>query len=258
MNDLRGCYEKLTPVLGAGIEDYESVELVEDYRRYWKPQEVRIILLAESHVFTTKDDRAIELISIPDLPDYPTQYAKFVYCLAYGEKGLAKTPSLLNGTGTPQFWKILYSCGNEITIEKTDFKPILKGGASFHDRIQNKIDLLLHLQRSGVWLVDACITALYNKNVKPDPSRMASAITTSWKFYTRRVVEECAPKHVICVGRKIGELLKRDIEGSLGINVTVIDQPNARIPYQRHMGNLSRCSELCCELCIEDTSLLKS
>ncbi len=249
MNSLRECYEKLKTALSSNIEDYESVELVETYRQYWKPKEVRIILLAESHVFTNGDDRKVELVSIPSLPEYPTRYPKFVYCLAYGERQFAKTPLMLGNEGTPQFWKIFYSCGNDITSETSDFNPILKGGTTFRERIQNKIDLLLHLQQHGVWLIDACITALYNKNVKPDPSTMASAIATSWKFYTRRVLEESTPKHVICIGRGVGELLQGDIRRLLGNNVTVIDQPNARIPYRSHMENLIRCSELCHSLC---------
>ncbi|MGO9018977.1 MAG: hypothetical protein ACLQVJ_11575 [Syntrophobacteraceae bacterium] len=250
MNSLRECYEKLKTVLGSDIEDYESVELVETYRQYWKPKDVRIILLAESHVFTNGDDRKVELVSIPSLPDYPTRYAKFVYCLAYGERQFAKTPLMLGNEGTPQFWKIFYSCGNDITSERNDFNPILKGGTSFRERIQNKIDLLLHLQQRGVWLVDACITALYNKGgKKPDLPRRLSAITASWEYCTRRVLEECAPKHIICIGREVSKMVDGDLKRIVGGNFTVIDAPNAHLSSAKHMENLLRCSELCRKLC---------
>ena len=81
MASLRECYDQLKDILGSGIEPYESVELVESYRCYWKPEKVRIILLAESHVFTSMSDMRIALPAISGLDGYPTSYAKFVYCL---------------------------------------------------------------------------------------------------------------------------------------------------------------------------------
>ena len=101
---LKDCYDKLKKILSPDIEPYQSVELVEKYRQFWNPakvkKKVKIILLAESHVFTSDDDRKILLKSRDELLGYPSEYAKFVYCLAYGE------PQLTNnihpaGDGTP-------------------------------------------------------------------------------------------------------------------------------------------------------------
>ncbi len=126
MKVLRDCYNQLHQILGQDIEPYESVELVEQYRRFWKPDTVRIILLAESHVFTTESDRSIPLPTIAQLPEYPTEYAKFVYCLAYGERNLTGNKLHPKRDGTPQFWKIFFSCNSHVT-DKNDFKPILSG-----------------------------------------------------------------------------------------------------------------------------------
>ena len=88
-------------ILGERIEPLESIRLVETYRRYWRPEKVRVVLLAESHVFTTDADREIALPPIEELPGYPEQYAKFVYCLGYGERDLTKNPLHPRRDGTP-------------------------------------------------------------------------------------------------------------------------------------------------------------
>ncbi len=103
MNDLRNCYDQLRNIFKDNIEPYESVELVEKYRQYWKPTKVKVVLLAESHVFTTDADRKIKIQTISGLNGYPTEYAKFVYCLAYGEKNLTKSPVHPKRDGTPHF-----------------------------------------------------------------------------------------------------------------------------------------------------------
>jgi hypothetical protein len=95
----------LRQIMGQDIEPYKSVELVEEYRQYWKPKKIRVILLAESHVYTCDEDRQITLPQIPALPGYPTEYAKFVYCLAYGERQFTENNLHPQRDGTPQFGK---------------------------------------------------------------------------------------------------------------------------------------------------------
>lgn len=85
---MRDCYNQIQQILGDDTEPFESVSLVEEYRQYWKPDKVSVVLLAESHVFTSDEDRTILLSQLADLPEYPTRYAKFVYCIAYGERGV--------------------------------------------------------------------------------------------------------------------------------------------------------------------------
>lgn len=51
------CHNQIADILGTNnIEQLESVQLVESFRQYWKPVNARIILLAESHVFTSDAD----------------------------------------------------------------------------------------------------------------------------------------------------------------------------------------------------------
>jgi len=38
------------------IDSFEVVKQVEEYRQFWKPTSASVILLAESHVYTTKEE----------------------------------------------------------------------------------------------------------------------------------------------------------------------------------------------------------
>jgi len=85
---LEETYYEINRILDYNAEPLESVRLVEAYSRYWKPETVRVVLLAESHVSTSGEDRRIAIPPIDDLQGYPTQYARFVYCLGLGEPDL--------------------------------------------------------------------------------------------------------------------------------------------------------------------------
>jgi hypothetical protein len=58
---LEETYHGINRILGNNAEPLESVGLVETYRRYLKPDTVRVVLLAESHVFTSDEDRRIAI-----------------------------------------------------------------------------------------------------------------------------------------------------------------------------------------------------
>lgn len=242
MKKLRACYDKLRSILGKNIEPYESVELVEKYRQYWKPDRVRILLLAESHVFTSDSDRAIKIPDIPDLPGYPQEYAKFVYCLGCGEKNLTNSISHPKRDGTP-FWKILYSCDNSVNGNR-DFEPILSK-TSYEQRIHNKINLLKNLKKKGVWLVDASIVALYDMGKKPSNAVMSSIIRTSWEGYTREVVKESRPEHVIIIGKGVAKIIETGLQKLIGNKYLVIPQPNARSSSKERLSNFKECGRLC-------------
>lgn len=171
MQKLKETYLKMKQILGSHAESLESVQLVESYRRYLKPERVKVVLLAESHVFTPDEDRQIIIPPITDLPGYPTQYARFVYCLGYGEKNLTNSQLHPKRDGTPQFWKIFFSCNNPISSLQ-DFSPIL-GQTNPHQRLMNKIKLLKDLKAKGIWLVDASILALYREGEKMPNSTFA-------------------------------------------------------------------------------------
>lgn len=239
--------ELLTPYFKEP-ESYESIKLIEEYRQYWRPSnKINVILLAESHVFTTDMDRQFRLNPIDSLPDYPKQYAKFVYCLAYGEDSLTvgnNHPATRDGT--PQFWKILFSCVNQIESNESFARISKSGTPDDEQRILNKIELLKSLRDRGVWLVDASVMALYDSGIKPPTRVMRQAITASWLGYTQNVIQEANPDHIIVIGRGVAETVEPYLR-ALGKKYTVIPQPQAHLSAKEHLENYKTYYRLCNE-----------
>ncbi|HIJ82800.1 MAG TPA: hypothetical protein HPQ00_01180 [Magnetococcales bacterium] len=239
MDSLRTCYDKIKNVIGSEIEPYESVELVERYRQFWKPEVANVILLAESHVHTDDEDREFSLNEKNNLYSYPSKYARFVYCLAYGENTLIKNGEPMKNTGTYQYWKLFYSCVNKVQTNAC-FHPILKENTTDKQRILNKIDLLNTLKMRGIWLVDASIVALYKKGKKPP--ELSDAIRLSWDNYTRQVVDTANPKHVIVIGKGVGNIVASGLTKG---KYTIIKQPNAHLKSEENNKNFQICFERC-------------
>lgn len=241
MNRIKEAYLKIKNILGEHAEPFESVQLVETYRRYFKPEKVRVILLAESHVFTHDADRKVSISSIPGLPGYPDQYARFVYCLGYGERSFTNSALHPKRDGTPQFWKIFFSCCNPLS-STDDFHPIL-GKTPTQQRVRNKIKVLAQLRKQGVWLVDASIVALY-KDSKKIPN-MFEALSESWRSYTGEVVMAAKPEHVICIGKGVASIVEADLRKNFPSAYTVLAQPNAFLSSDEHFANYKTYSRIC-------------
>ena len=242
MHKLNDAYVRIERILGSETEALASVQLVETYRRFWKPANVRVLLLAESHVYTSDADRKIAIPAISELPGYPMQYSRFVYCLGYGERTLTNSAAHPRRDGTPQFWKIFFSCNNPIS-SNVDFKSIL-GQTPTDQRLQNKINLLKELKAKGIWLVDASIVALYRDGEKAP--NMSAALQESWRSYTRDIVISSGAEHVICIGRGVAGIVGDDLAKHFRGRHTVIPQPNAFLPSERHVENFRRYSSICC------------
>jgi len=241
---LEETYYEINRILGNNAEPLESVRLVEAYRRYLKPETVRVVLLAESHVFTSDEDRRIAIPPIDDLPGYPTQYARFVYCLGNGERDLTKDPRHPRPDGTPQFWKILYACDNRIE-NLEDFRPVQRG-TSFPQRLRNKIHLLKNLRAKEIWLVDASIVAVYGNGVNVSRRIRTEVLRKSWESYTKLVVISVNPERVICVGKGVARVVENDLQALFPGRYEVIPQPNARLSSEEHIANFQRYFEFCC------------
>ena len=155
-------------ISNAKIDSLEVVKQVEEYRQYWRPEKVNVVLLAESHVYTKDEDSQAKLndfILRSLLPKYPLGFVRFVYCLGYGENGLLNR-RIKKNAGTWQYWEILSACvaENEANL---GFNKVLKTETrSFIARIHNKIDVLQKLKKKGVWLLDASIVGLYGSGEK--------------------------------------------------------------------------------------------
>lgn len=88
----------------------------EEHRAYWRPERVRVVLLAVSHAYTSVPEleRRIILAGMPG-NDLPRGFVRLVYCLGYGENELLDRPIIEpKNSGTPQYWKLFFSCVNQV------------------------------------------------------------------------------------------------------------------------------------------------
>jgi len=219
--NLKECYDgvkALSPSLD--IEPFEIVEEVARIRQFWRPERVRVVLLAESHVYTPQEDFAHSW-KIRN-PIYDGKLVRFVYCLAYGESSLVSSVS--RNPGTSQFWKIFYSCLHQISTNE-DFGPISRSTPT-DERISNKISLLADLQRAGVWLMDASVVGL---NRLKNLTLRKRVLQQCWD-YTFSTLQELNPKpnRMIIIGCFVKRVLRKEI-ASLGIRHVFLPQPQARI-----------------------------
>ena len=180
------------------LEPFHIVKSVSEHRFFWKPEKVRILLLAESHVYTsiTEYDHNMRYDGIPELIGCPKNYVKLVYCLGYGERNFSGVNSK---SGTPDFWKIFTSCVHKNF--RSEFKKILLGKTqNQNQRLQNKISLLETLKEKGIWLVDASIVAV-NDTVKPTQKIKRVILRISWEYHISKVIREIQPKKIIVIGK---------------------------------------------------------
>jgi hypothetical protein len=233
------CHRRLARLLGPDAEPIEVLRCAEEHRAYWRPDHVRVILLAESHVYTTISELDRRVILPRSMgTDIPRGFVRLVYCLGYGENNLLSQPIQQN-TGTPQFWKIFYSCVNQVSRNE-DFAPIQSSRTPYPERIWNKLSLLERLKEMGVWLLDASVAALYPK---PNSKMVYAAIRTSWDSYVGPIVKAADPSHIICIGTGVKNTLA-DRLSDLGVPVTSVRQPNARLSTAEHFAGFQKYFEV--------------
>ncbi len=223
------------------LEPYPIIKSVDEHRNFWKPQDVRILLLAESHVYTlfNEYETYLNYDGFSQLDGCPTNYVRLVYCLGYGENNLI---NLDNNRGTPPYWKIFISClyGNN----RSEFDKLQRTTKNFKQRLQNKIFLLEKLKENGIWLLDASIVALYKNVKKPDKKTMHGIITTCWDQYVSCVISDIKPEKIIVIGKDVLEPLDLKIK-KMGIDYDFQKQPNARMKKEEIPMYFDRFHEIC-------------
>ena len=221
---LEKTYSKIKELIGNRLEfeSFQVVNSVDEHRNFWKPDKIKVLLLAESHVFTrdSEHDNTMRYYGFPELKECPTGYVKLVYCLGYGEKDIV---NVTTNRGTPQFWKIFVSCLNQ-NFDSEGKKILLSQTPEFLQRIRNKISVLEQLKEKGIWLVDASIVALYNDTRKPDPDMMERIIKISWKSYVSKVIQDTNPEKIIVIGKGVHKILERELRQT-NIPIHVQSQP---------------------------------
>ncbi|MDP0501088.1 MAG: hypothetical protein Q7P63_13420 [Verrucomicrobiota bacterium JB022] len=212
-----------------------ELEAAHAHRERWRPNKVKVLLLAESHVATTPQEAAHDLnyeqyAQLAPLA-LPHAFVRLVYCLGYGERTLA--PGVSKNPGTWQFWKIFYACVNQV-IDNTDFAPILiSGQANPAQRLANKIAVLEQMRERGIWLLDASLPAIYKPRApRPIPQQVEAILEASWQHWTQAQVAAAQPCKVIIIGRGVSTVVAPYLY-QFQIPHQVLRQPNS---YRNHGG----------------------
>ena len=246
MDNLRNCYDRIQ-LLGLELEDYQVIEAVRRHRDYWRPASTQVVLLAESHVWTTQQDFSCKIdVDRFGLVGYPTNYVRLVYDLAYGENQLLNCSPVKN-SGTPQYWKIFYATCNRITSNANCAAVMKSSNPELVQRISAKISLLNKMKHRGIWLMDASVVSLYKPGgFKPSPAAMQSAIELSWDNYIVHELRAIRPQHVICIGIKVFKTLESRLRRHFRAEeLSCIAQPQAHLSAVQHLANLNHCFEIC-------------
>lgn len=228
------------------IEPFESVFRATEHRNFWCPDDVSVLLLAESHVFTSQQEleREVVLQELHQFEGCPTGFVRLIYCLGYGENELLDEP-IVNprNSGTTQFWKIFQSCTNLVNSLE-DFDPIkVSATRNSANRRQNKVELLDQMRNQGVWLIDASIMALYAPGARRPPTRLCrELLQISWLNYVAEELQDVDPTRIVCIGRGVYRALANEL-APYEARLHVTPQPqglrgqNMQIPYHQEFFN---------------------
>jgi hypothetical protein len=176
---------------------------VEGHRWAWKPSNVRILLVAESHVYTSADDMRLRVQtgSLPlEARHAPAEFVRLVYCLGYGETWLLNAKPQLANSGTWQFWNLFGR------IAGTGRQPTQTAGRSA--RLAWKLATLRRLQERGVWLLDSSLHGIYAPGAKRVPLALTVALHRLWwEHYGSWLFEQFPGTHRCIIGKTTADRL---------------------------------------------------
>jgi hypothetical protein len=124
MMGLELAYGRARDIIGRErAECLEAAVEVDRLRQAYGPERVRVVVLAESHVWTSRDEIRSHVV----MPNgIETRFVRFVYCLGYGEPQLVVPAVTPNRMGVShQFWRLFHDTVHEPTISRV---PVIKAG----------------------------------------------------------------------------------------------------------------------------------
>ena len=149
---------KRSSVADLECESAAYLQSVREWREYWRPANVRYLLIAESHVREEPGDVEQRVTSLEKygVPDHPESFCRLIYCLGYGEDEILTTSlGYRKNPGTLQFWDIFGALA-QLDIDHPLAKQPRRRESTFDERIKWKVDTLERLKDMGIWLIDAC------------------------------------------------------------------------------------------------------
>ncbi|WP_343896922.1 hypothetical protein [Craurococcus roseus] len=230
-------------------EPPEAAVAAEECRQAWRPERVRVLLLAESHIATSAADLTYRVALPPGL-DWPgpTRFVRHIYCAGYGEPELLEGPLGPGGRpkgGTPQFWRLMAAA------EGADCPawPVIARGAGKEapPRLAAKAALLHRLRARGVWLTDASLAALAVPSVRRHGGAAldAFALRESWRLYQGALLTALAPFHVAVIGLGVARTLAAELDRAFPGRWSAVRQPNGARAPSRSQEVWTRLAAIC-------------
>jgi hypothetical protein len=210
-------------------ESFEAVAKVEQHRWHWRPDQAKLILVAESHVYTSEADLGVTINQneiAPLLKDReavpPSQYVGLVYCLGYGEtKLLINRHAKFSTRSTWQYWDLFGR------LADTGQQPRASAKTSLRQRLEWKLTTLRRLKQLGIWLLDGSAHAIYLGGRLRRSAETCRALHRQWcEKYGNRVIEQAGNPVVWVIGAGARDCLTGSLRGFKPENF--IYQPNAR------------------------------
>jgi hypothetical protein len=239
---LREAYDHSSELVESEAEPFEVAEEVERLRLVWRPSKVRIVVLAESHIWTSLDELK-NCVRAPEGNEskfIPSKFVRFVYCLGYGERSLL-AQRIAPSASTRQYWTLLHDTLREPTTICWPHNP--------QERIAKKLCLLCELKDAGVWLVDASVTALYKPRdgrLVKSKSKYKELLRACWESHVCDIIAGCSASAVLIVGKgvyeAIGDLVRPAVPQA---EVEVVKQPNARMKREERNDERRKVFNFC-------------
>jgi hypothetical protein len=218
------------------LESPEYLERVASWRSAWRPQRVRILLVAESHVAEQSGDLNVNVALPKELNttvSLPQGFCRLVYCLGYGENDICHPKAQTNKNGTWQFWDLFGSISAGFDASISPEMP-RRNKSDTISRLKWKIKVLNTLADAGVWLEDASIIGLYASGKRPvNGNNYKKLIRESFEHFVWPSFEADQPEQVWVIGLGVGSVLA----GLRMISPNrVISQPQDRNVSRRQAG----------------------
>lgn len=253
-HSLQACYQRLKQMASGDVESFAVVAAVDKHRLHWKPERVRVLLLAESHVFTTDSEFKSQVNGIARLSTrLPREFVRFVYCLGYGENDLLNGElSKPRNSGTPQYWQLFWSCLNRVETISTFDHILVSRNRNTAERIRRKFELLRKLMDRGIWLLDASPIGLYRPGAtnKPNAKEIVRVLQSSWDCHIKEVILKClrcSPLKLLIIGKGVEAALRtRLLDPQFStVETMTIPQPAAFLTRAERDQMFRDCYEFC-------------
>ncbi len=207
---------------GREPESHACLQAVEHWRTLWRPESIRILLVAESHVAERPGDADVSV----QHDAWSGNYCRLIYCLGYGENAICSHGPIEN-RGTSQYWEIFRRAAG---VEESAPR-----GPS---RLGWKVRILERMRENGIWLVDASIVAIAAPGgIRRFEGALGNwVVRESWDRFVWPSVQDERAEQVWVIGKGVG----RALEGHAAIRPDrVIDQPQSH-HVERYRAGLDR------------------